>query len=772
MPAITAKTIVTNILKTPFLRSLLFGYLAIAIIFPLYGALYQTPLFGDLLAEDYRQHAELAAKHLASMMPPGTGALTKDGITDDVVLKIRGFENDFRLEKLKIYSGSGEVIYSTDPDDIGTENRLDYFHDIASTGTVRSRIIRQEGKSLEGRVVTTDVVETYVPHRYRGTFAGAFEIYMEITDQQAALNRLSERSLMVLSSLAIIIVFSAAIFLYRESHSNMERLQMEDALRESEERYRTILESLDEGYFEADLRGRFTFFNDWIPGALGISREELLGKSYRKHVAPESLQSIAEVFNTILRTGEPAKDLTIEVSPPGRGHRFYELSASLMRDPSGAAVGFRGIARDVTERKQVEETLVSTRNFLQNILNSSIDGIVTTDMRGKITYCSTSFERMTGYGEEELLGEAVRQFYSRGIEDAKLIMDELYEKGELNNYDTRFRKKSGDSIDIMLSASFLRNEKGDRMGTLGIFKNVTEKKEMEQRLLQAEVLEVHSTLAGGIAHEFNNALMGIMGNVELLRLSITEDHELSKNIEPIELASQRMSNLTNQLLAYAEGGRYNPRSVSLRMLMEEALPLVKQDMGPSITLETEFPDDIPNVTADPNQVQMVLSAVLNNAFEAIDGEGVVNLTIRSGEIDDVFVKTDLELGPGHYACIGIEDNGKGMDEETRNRIFDPFFSTKFQGRGLGMAAVFGIINNHGGMISIDSEPDVGTIVRIYLPAVETGAEEKMEAPTQGEPPKIAGPATILVVEDVEMVMDVAAVQTLARRDTAAGADRA
>jgi len=233
---------------------------------------------------------------------------------------------------------------------------------------------------------------------------------------------------------------------------------------------------------------------------------------------------------------------------------------------------------------------------------------------------------------------------------------------------------------------------------------------------QARISESIGTLAGGIAHEFSNSLEGIAGNIELLKTNIPLEGKLSEFVEPIALASQRMINLTRQLLAFAGGGRRNLKSIAPSAFLNDILPILKEEMKPAIRLETNFTEDVPRVTMDLTQIQMVLSAVLRNASEAMDDDGLVKMSIGSVVIDDDDIEADPGLKLGQYACFRIEDNGKGMDEETRNRIFDPFFSTKFQGRGLGMAAVFGIINNHGGMISVDSELNEGTVVRILLPA--------------------------------------------------------
>jgi len=272
---------------------------------------------------------------------------------------------------------------------------------------------------------------------------------------------------------------------------------------------------------------------------------------------------------------------------------------------------------------------------------------------------------------------------------------------------------------------------------------------MEEELLKAKKLESIGILAEGIAHEINNALVGITGNVELLKMDLPEGKGLNKYFEPMESSTHRMANLTDQLQAYARGGKYKPTIVSLSDFVENALPIIKRDIDPAIRLETYFPRDISNVQADLPHMHMVLSALLANASEAIEGEGRIWINTREEEIESEFTKHYPDLKPGRYVCLTVEDAGKGMDEETRSRIFEPFFTTKSQGRGLGMAAAYGIIRNHEGWISVDSELGKGTVIRIYLPAFEAQVGEPKELTAE----LIYGTGTVMVIEDEDIVMN-------------------
>jgi len=276
-----------------------------------------------------------------------------------------------------------------------------------------------------------------------------------------------------------------------------------------------------------------------------------------------------------------------------------------------------------------------------------------------------------------------------------------------------------------------------------------EEKKLESLPQYTRNMEATSTLAGGIAHQFNNALVGITGNIELLKMDLPDNENIDRYINPMKASAHRMAHLTNQLLAYAQGGKYQPRILSLSDLVEKSLPLIKEKIDPAIRVETDLSENIPKVDADLTQMQMVISTLVENATEAIEAPGCIKIMTRSEMIDEGFA-THRRLRPGRYAYLRIEDDGKGMDEETQDRVFEPFFTTKFQGRGLGMAAVYGIIKNHNGWIAVDSQLGKGTAVHIYLPGV--GILEKEEKKLQTDLPR--GTGTILVIEDEEAVMDV------------------
>ncbi|HEA69839.1 MAG TPA: PAS domain S-box protein [Desulfobacterales bacterium] len=530
------------------------------------------------------------------------------------------------------------------------------------------------------------------------------------------------------------------------------RKQAEEALRESEEKYQTILASIEDSYFEVNQRGEITFFNESFSKIIGYPPDELMGMKNDKYLDQKSRRKVFKMFNAVWKTGIPIKLFEYELIRKNGEKRTVQTSVSLMTDENGQKVGFRGIIRDVSYNKLMEEALRESEEKYRLLIENANDSIFIAQDES-IKFPNPKGVEMTGYSAEEL---AKMPFINLiHPDDRDMVLDRHKRKlsGEKlpATYNFKMVNKAREEFWVQLNTVIINWE--GRPATLNFLRDITEQKELEAQLQQTHKMEAIATLAGGIAHEFNNALTGVVGNIELLEMRLPDNKIVKEHTEAMKSSSHRMANLTSQLLAYARGGRYQAKTISLSDFVENTLPIIKSNIDPSIRLETDLPRDIFSVEADPAQIQMVLSAVVSNSSEAIEGEGHIRITASNKEIDAAFAENHPELNPGSYACLTVEDDGKGMDVETLNKIFDPFYTTKFMGRGLGMAAVYGIVRNHDGWITVDSELNKGTIIRIYLPAIET-EEVKKEAIVESATEMPKGEGTILIIEDEEMVMNV------------------
>ncbi len=537
-----------------------------------------------------------------------------------------------------------------------------------------------------------------------------------------------------------------------------DRKRAEETIRESEKKYRTILESIEEGYYETDIQGNFTFFNDSMRKILGYTRDELIRMNYRDFLSPETGKNVYKIFNKIYQTGQPARILDYEFIKKDGSKISIEASASLIRDSKDKPVGFRGIIRDVTEGKKIETELIRTKNFLQNIFDSSAECITTTDLHGNMIYVSPRVKDILGYDHKKLIGKKVHSLYSNGKEDAKVIMKTITEKAELRNHEMKLARKDGSLVDINLSASLLKNEKGETIGTLGIYSDVTEKKRLDVQLQQARKMEAIGTLAGGIAHDFNNILTSIIGNAELMLINSDNDEYLREGIEEIKIAGERAASLTRQLLAFSRKQMIQPKILDLNALLAGIKNMLVRLIGENIEILVIPESGLWQIKIDPGQMEQVIMNLAVNARDAMPNGGKLIIQTANMYLDEDYFdrqRITVEEQPGSYVMMAVSDTGSGIDKKTQEHIFEPFYSTKEKGKGtgLGLSTVYGIVKQNKGFVWVYSEAGQGTTFKIYLPSAKevVKTEERAQTPVKD----LGGSETILVVEDNVSILNLA-----------------
>jgi len=406
------------------------------------------------------------------------------------------------------------------------------------------------------------------------------------------------------------------------------------------------------------------------------------------------------------------------------------------------------LQQEITERKEAEKKLRESEAEKKAILQGMTTNVRFVNKKREILWINKAGLASVDKSLEDVVGHKCYEFW--GDVSNKPCPDCPVNKVLKNRQSAQAIRHlpNGKVWDFRSEPVFDVN--GNMVGIVELANDITDKSQLEAALQHSRKMDGIATLAGGVAHEFNNALMGIVGNIELLKLDLPEDEKTDKCFGTMTRAGHRMSRLTDQLLAYAQGGKYQPKDLELEDFVRETVSILQHGLKPTVKLETVFPKNSFYIKADHTQMQMVLSAILANSNEAMEDEGLIRITAESKDIDKNFTKQHPNLKSGPYVCLSIHDNGKGMDEETRCGIFEPFFTTKFQGRGMGMAAAHGIVRNHDGWISVDSEMGKGTAVQIYLPAVpvEIKKEEKPEIEA------VKGTGTILLIEDEDVVIEV------------------
>jgi len=406
-------------------------------------------------------------------------------------------------------------------------------------------------------------------------------------------------------------------------------------------------------------------------------------------------------------------------------------------------------------RKQAEAELAAEREQLAVTLRSIGDGVITTDTDGNITMLNRVAEDMTGWDEEEATGKPITEVLKLIDEkDRKPVDSFITEVIKTRHIEqlpehTLLIDKEGNERNIADSIAPLRDEKSQVIGAVVIFRDVSEQRQMEEELLRSRKLESVGTLAGGIAHDFNNILAGILGNISLAKVSLSNPEKTKELLENAEKASQRAASLTNQLLTFSKGGAPVKQSASVDDIIRESVPFTLH--GSNVRYRLEIDDDLWPVEVDPGQIDQVIQNLVLNADQAMPAGGTVTVEAENVEISDENSPTGLP--PGRYVKIAVKDRGMGIPEEHLDQIFDPYFTTKEMGQGLGLATCYSIVQKHGGVITANSKDGLGTTMSIYLPI-----PVKQSATSQPPRPKrmpVNGSGRILIMDDERMVREIA-----------------
>ena len=419
---------------------------------------------------------------------------------------------------------------------------------------------------------------------------------------------------------------------------------------------------------------------------------------------------------------------------------------------------YTALGKESYDSTGTDEALKASEMRYRRLFETARDGILILNAgSGQIADVNPFLLELLGYSHNEFLGKKLWEIGPfKDIKESRRIFGQLQEKGYVRYEHLPLETKDRRHIDV----EFVSNTYwvADQQVIQCNIRDITERKQAEQirqklesQLRMSQKMEAIATLAGGIAHQFNNALHVITGNLDFLDMDEPGGEDFSKRIDDMQHAAHKMARLTVQLLAYARGGKYQAENISLHDFIKGTLPILRHTLKSSDHIETELVQDVWKTRVDSTQIQMALSAILANASEAMETGCLIKISCKNVNISVEEAMRFSGLTPGDYVDLKIEDNGKGMDEETRGRVFEPFFTTKMQGRGLGLAAAYGIVKNHNGWISIESQPDRGTIVHIYLPAIGEADEKKGELP-KIIPHKTTG--TVLLIEDEPLVMDV------------------
>ncbi len=518
-----------------------------------------------------------------------------------------------------------------------------------------------------------------------------------------------------------------------------EQRRLEEELRESEARYRTLIEESPDGVFLLE-DGLFRFVNRRFLQMFRTTSADCVGRLGPVALcAPEDRPKLASYLRDRLSSASPGATVTFAGVRPDGTRLECELQAT--RVVLRGKPMLLGTVRDLTEQRRVAEIL----HFQANLLEQVQDAIVATDWDGRVVYWNRAAEALYGWLASDALGRDFDSLVRPEARDslARLRHHLLREgswRGELQH-----RTAEGRVAWLSASLSVQRDPQGRPVGVVGVYRDITDQKRLEEELLQAQKMESIGTLAGGIAHDFNNILGTIMGYLGLLKEELPDNPDLHHYFEVVERSALRASELTRQLLGFARKGKFEVKPLDLARLCSEVVELFRSTLDPRVQLSAHFPPDLPLVEGDASQLHQAVLNLCMNARDAMPEGGTLEITLQPVIAPDPTSGEPPVLRP--YVCLAVRDTGVGMDDYVKARMFEPFFTTKGPGKGtgLGLAMVYGIVRNHGGFLEVDSEVGKGTTVRMYLP-VAGGVAEPEEA--EGAVERGSG-KTILVVDDEE-----------------------
>jgi len=493
----------------------------------------------------------------------------------------------------------------------------------------------------------------------------------------------------------------------------------------------------------------------WNPAAerlFGYTEAEILGEDVGRILALDRYEDYERGLQSIKKTkGGDAFGEVLKLKALTKSGKKIPVELSLSPMELEGRVGAVAVIRDISGRKKMEQQLKDSQQMLTNALEALNIGSCLTKNR-TIFWVNNSFAKMLGYAPGELVGKSTKTIYKTKEEFERVgsTLNLLGPEETVIEQEIRLLRKDGSLIDCLFRAALLQPCSSKERIIISMVEDITEKKTLEAQLNQAQKMEAVGILAGGVAHDFNNILTTIMGNVELALMDLDGDSSFKTYLDEILKASRRGASLTKQLLAFSRKQIVQPRPLNLNEVIKDLEKMLERLIGEDIDLIIHYGHDLGNIEADPGQMQQIVMNLAVNARDAMPKGGTLTITTENVELDEkYFFRRGLELRPGPYVRLAISDTGMGMDEATKMRLFEPFFTTKGlqKGTGLGLSTVYGIVKQNKGYIWVSSELGKGSIFDIYLPRTD----RKSWIIREDRPPLglLQGTENILLVEDDE-----------------------
>jgi len=535
---------------------------------------------------------------------------------------------------------------------------------------------------------------------------------------------------------------------------------------------RALIDAVPDAMYCKDRKGRYLLQNDALRVLFAIDEDEALGQTAFDF---PGMQTHAALYHaddmTVVETGQPVVNRE-EPFERANGERGWLLTSKYpLRDEHNEIIGLAGISHDITQVKRAAKELQEAQLRLLDHVENSPLGVIEWEPDFRIARWVGQSEAIFGWKSDEVLGRHFSEFPFVHPDDEALVqaaVSRLVDGRDRRNTSTnRNLTKTGQTVHTVWQSSVLHDSSGRIVSILTLVQDVTdrvvaeearrkaaaERRAFERKLQETQKLESLGILAGGIAHDFNNLLGAVLGNASLASMDLPPESPIQPYLSQIETAALRAAELCKQMLAYSGKGHFVVEQLDLNALIQETTRLLQVSITKRAVLQFHLAPDLPAILGDATQLRQVVMNLVINASEALgetSGYIIVTTGLTRADRDDLagtFLAPDLP--EGDYLYLEIADTGCGMTPEVRGRIFDPFYTTKFTGRGLGLAAVLGIVRGHQGALNVSSERNRGTTFRILLPSVTGPADPPVAAPVAT--PRWRGSGSALVVDDEETV---------------------
>lgn len=527
------------------------------------------------------------------------------------------------------------------------------------------------------------------------------------------------------------------------------------AVKKAEEDYEqlsSILESIGEGVVTVDMGGKITYVNKAWADMHCISRSELPGKNVCIfHTEKQFKHDVLPYNQIVMRKGIHSGEV---------GHRHSDgtefptyMTTTLQRDKTGRPIGFISVAADLSEQKKVEDALRMSEIKFRHLFNLSPEPITVSDLTGKILDVNEKVCEFLGYSRYWIIGKTVLEL-GFPAEQWQQIINTLTLRGELTGFEVSLTNQNRHTHHLLMFAKLI--EIKSEFFILSILHDVTEQRNLEDRLRDSQKLEAIGTLAGGIAHDFNNILSAILGYVELSIIKTDRESKVYNYLDQVLKATNRARDLVRQILSVSRQTEQRRKPVSVPQLVEDVLKLMRASLPSSVEIRDDIDRQTGPIMADPGQIHQVLMNLCTNAGQSMnDTGGVLTVKLEKMIISSSDTPTSTDVPPGAYILITVSDTGHGMPYEVQKRIFDPYFTTKVKGMGtgLGLAVVQGIIKKHGGKVSFYSRPGEGTSFYVYLPMIQQVDSGRALPQPLADETLPGGNECILLVDDEESITD-------------------